>query len=151
MRTLIISLLLLCATATSWAANPAPIVTSDWLEKNLSEVKIIDIRKADEYREGHLPGAVNIMYGALAIKKNNLDNEMPPADDLADILNAAGITAKSKVVIYNKVDNIMERANMTRIALTLVYAGIENVALLDGGWNKWVADKKPVVNPSLTH
>ena len=149
MRTLIIGLLLLCTSATSWAGNLAPIVTSDWLEKNLSEVKIIDIRKADEYREGHLPGAVNIMYGALAIKRNNLDNEMPPADDLADILNAAGITAKSRVVIYNKVDNTMERANMTRIALTLVYAGIEDVAVLDGGWNKWTADKKAVVKETV--
>jgi len=145
MRTFIIGLLLLCATATSWAKDLAPIVTSDWLEKNLSEVTIIDIRKADEYREGHLPGAVNVMYGALAIKSNTLDNEMPPADDLADILNAAGLTSKSKVVIYNKVDNILERANMTRIALTFVYAGIKDVAILDGGWNKWTADKKAVV------
>jgi thiosulfate/3-mercaptopyruvate sulfurtransferase len=145
MRTFIIGLLLLCTTATSWAKGLAPIVTSDWLEKNLSEVKIIDIRKSDEFREGHVPGAVNIMYGALAVKKNNLDNEIPHVDDLADILNAAGLTSKSKVVIYNKVDNIMERANMTRIALTLAYAGIEDVAVLDGGWNKWTADKKAVV------
>lgn len=145
MRTLIIGLLLLCATATSWAGSLAPIVTSDWLEKNLSEVKIIDIRKADEYREGHLPGATNIMYGALAVKKDSLDNEMPQADDLADVLNAAGLTAKSKVVVYNKMDNILERANVTRIAQTLIYAGIKDVAVLDGGWNKWSADKKAVV------
>lgn len=145
MRTLIIGLLLLCTTATGWAGSLTPIVTSDWLEKNLSEVKIIDIRKADEYREGHLPGAINVMYGALAVKKDTLDNEMPQADDLADVLNAAGITAKSKVVVYNKVDNILERANLTRIAQTLVYAGIGDVAVLDGGWNKWTADKKAVV------
>lgn len=145
MRTLIIGLLLLCTTATGWAGSLTPIVTSDWLEKNISEVKIIDIRKADEYREGHLPGAINVMYGALAVKKDTLDNEMPQADDLADVLNAAGITAKSKVVVYNKVDNILERANLTRIAQTLVYAGIGDVAVLDGGWNKWTADKKAVV------
>ncbi|MBC8019200.1 MAG: sulfurtransferase [Verrucomicrobia bacterium] len=144
MRTFIIGLLLLCTTVTCWAGDLAPIVTSDWLEKNLSEVTIIDIRKADEYREGHLPGAVNVMYGALAIKKNNLDNEMPQSDDFADVLNAAGLTAKSRVVIYNKVDNILERANMTRIAQTFVYAGIKDVAILDGGWNKWTADKKAV-------
>lgn len=144
MRTFIISLLLLCTAATCWAADLAPIVTADWLEKNLAEVKLIDIRKADEFKEGHLPGAVNIMYGALAVKNNNLDNEMPQVDDLADVLNAAGITSKTKVVIYNKVDNILERANMTRIAQTFAYAGIENVAVLDGGWNKWTADKKMV-------
>lgn len=142
MRTLVTIIVLLCTTATCWATG---FVNSDWLEKNQAEVKIIDIRKADEYREGHVPGAINIMYGALAIKNNNLDNEMPQADDLADILNAAGLTSKSKVVVYNKVDNIMERANMTRIAQTLIYAGIANVTVLDGGWNKWIADKKTVV------
>jgi hypothetical protein len=47
MRTLIISLLLLCTTATCWAADLTPLVSSDWLEKNQAEVKIIDIRKAD--------------------------------------------------------------------------------------------------------
>ena len=150
MRTFIISLLLLCTAATCWAADLSPIVTVDWLEKNLAEVKLIDIRKADEFKEGHLPGAVNIMYGALAIKNNNLDNEMPQIDDLADVLNAAGITSKSKVVIYNKVDNILERANMTRIAQTFAYAGIENVAVLDGGWNKWTADKKTVSKDAAT-
>jgi len=31
-----------------------------------------------------------------------------------------------------------------RVACTLQYAGIENVALLDGGVNKWVAEKKPL-------
>lgn len=150
MRTFIIGLLLLCTTVTCWARDLAPIVTSDWLEKNLAEVKLIDIRKADEFKEGHLPGAVNIMYGALAIKNNNLDNEMPQIDDLADVLNAAGITSKSKVVIYNKVDNILERANMTRIAQTFVYAGIKDVAILDGGWNKWTADKKTVSKDAAT-
>ncbi|HSR36122.1 MAG TPA: rhodanese-like domain-containing protein, partial [Desulfurivibrionaceae bacterium] len=127
LRAALISLLLLLTAVTAWARDITPLVTTDWLEKNLADVKIIDIRKADEYREGHLPGAINVMYGALAIKRNNLDNELPLADDLADLLNAAGLTPKSRVVVYNKVDNIMERANMTRIALTLAHAGIENV------------------------
>jgi thiosulfate/3-mercaptopyruvate sulfurtransferase len=31
-----------------------------------------------------------------------------------------------------------------RVVCTLQYAGIKNVALLDGGMNKWVANKKPL-------
>jgi thiosulfate/3-mercaptopyruvate sulfurtransferase len=34
-------------------------------------------------------------------------------------------------------------ANATRVALTLIYAGMKNVAILDGGYPKWVAEKKP--------
>lgn len=145
MQTFIIGLLLLLISATCWGQEPAPIVSTDWLEKNLADVKIIDIRKTEEYREGHIPGAVNVMYGALAVKQNNLDNELPPTDDLTDILNSVGVQRKTKVVVYNKMDNIMERANATRIALTLAYAGIDTVAVLDGGWNRWIADNKPIV------
>jgi thiosulfate/3-mercaptopyruvate sulfurtransferase len=37
-----------------------------------------------------------------------------------------------------------ERTDVTRVAFTLRYAGLENVAILDGGYDKWVAEKKAV-------
>ena len=150
MRTFIISFMLFLTAATCWGRDLASISSTDWLEKNLTGVTVIDIRKTDEYREGHIPGAINIMYGTLAIKHNNLDNELPLVDDLTDILNGAGLSGKSKVVVYNKMDNIMERANATRIALTLAYAGIGEVSVLDGGWNKWISESKPVVKEFAT-
>lgn len=148
--------LLLSFPAILLARDIAPIVDAAWLEANLTTpgLTIVDIRKAEEYKEGHIPGAINMMYGSVAVKRNNLDNELPLDDDLSDILNNAGLTRKSRVIIYNRVDSLPERVNMTRVAWTLAYAGIENVAILDGGWTKWMADKKPaskdsvVVNPA---
>jgi thiosulfate/3-mercaptopyruvate sulfurtransferase len=37
-----------------------------------------------------------------------------------------------------------DKVNATRIAFTLRYAGVADVAVLSGGWNKWAADKKTV-------
>jgi thiosulfate/3-mercaptopyruvate sulfurtransferase len=34
-------------------------------------------------------------------------------------------------------------ANATRVADTLIYAGLKSVAILDGGYPKWVAEKRP--------
>lgn len=146
LKTFAIMFMLLSFPALLFAREIPPIVDAAWLEANLNTpgLTIVDIRKAEEYKEGHIPGAINLMYGSVAIKRNNLDNELPLDDDLTDILNNAGLTGKSRVVIYNRVDSLPERVNMARVAWTLAYAGIENVAILDGGWTKWMADKKPV-------
>lgn len=60
------------------------------------------------------------------------------------MIGAAGIGTDSIVVVVGKVDGILDRADVTRVAWTLKYAGIPNVAVLDGGYNKWIADKKAV-------
>jgi thiosulfate/3-mercaptopyruvate sulfurtransferase len=126
------------------ARDIAPIVSTDWLEKNLknSNVVVLDIRKVEEYKAGHIPGAVNAVYGTWAMMKNGLRNELPANDDLFDAIGSAGIDSKSLVVVVGKVDAIPDRTDMTRVAWTLKYAGLVNIALLDGGYNKWTADKK---------
>jgi thiosulfate/3-mercaptopyruvate sulfurtransferase len=127
------------------ARDVPPVVSVDWLEKNANSpnVRIIDIRKVEEYKEGHVPGSVSSFYNAWAIKKNNLDNELPENDDLIDIIGSTGIAADSWVVVVGKTDTPTDQVNSTRVAWTLKYAGIENVTILDGGYNKWAADKKP--------
>jgi thiosulfate/3-mercaptopyruvate sulfurtransferase len=39
---------------------------------------------------------------------------------------------------------VPDQVNQTRVAWTLGYAGVASVGILDGGFNKWTADKKPV-------
>lgn len=128
------------------ARDIEPIVSTDWLEKNLNNPKmvIVDVRKVEDYKIGHLPKAINVIYGSLAIMKNGLRNEIPPTDDLSDVISAAGIGPDSIVVVVGKTDSIPNRTDITRVAWTLKFAGIGNVALLDGGFDKWTADKKPV-------
>ena len=123
-----------------------PVVSTDWLAGNANDPKmvIVDIRKVEDYKAGHVPKAVNIFYNTWAITEGKLRNQVPPTDDLTDIINSAGIAADSKVVIVGNSDIPPNRSNITRVAWTLKYAGIENVAILDGGWEKWTAEKKPV-------
>jgi len=72
--------------------------------KNLTnpQVVVVDVRKVEEYKAGHIPGAVNVAYGSWAIKKGDLLNELPPIDDLAEVIGNAGIDKDSIVVIVGK-------------------------------------------------
>jgi thiosulfate/3-mercaptopyruvate sulfurtransferase len=130
----------------AFAGNVEPLVTPDGLEKNLSapNVVIVDIRKVEEYRDGHIPNAISVFYNSWAITKDGLMNEIPADDDLKDLLGAAGIAKGSTVVVVGKNDPLTDRLNMTRVAWTLKYAGVENVTVLNGGYDRWVAEKKEI-------
>jgi thiosulfate/3-mercaptopyruvate sulfurtransferase len=55
-----------------------------------------------------------------------------------------GIGFNSWIVVTGCMDTPRLSYQSARVACTLQYAGIENVALLDGGMNKWLDEKKPL-------
>jgi len=136
--------LILAAFTVANAAEP--VVTTAWVEKNLNnpDVVLVDVRKVEDYKAGHIPGSVNVFYGSWAITKGGLRNELPALDDLFDIIGSAGITPEKHVVVVGPVEPPPSRFDITRVVWTLKYAGVKNVSILDGGYNKWVADKKQV-------
>ena len=142
---LALTVLLLCPAAAV-ARDIAPVVGTDWLEQNLTrtDLRIVDIRKVEEYKEGHVPGAVNVFYGSWAVKRAGLDNELPGEEDLLDVIAGAGITPHTPVVLVGRMNEVVDQVNLTRVAWTLAYAGVPSVAILDGGHGKWVAEKRPL-------
>jgi thiosulfate/3-mercaptopyruvate sulfurtransferase len=136
----------LMVPAAVMARGIDPVVSTEWLDKNLADQKlvIVDIRKVEEYQAGHVPGAINIFYNIWAPGKDDMQNELPADDDLKDTLSANGIAADSRVVVVGKTDTPPDKVNVTRVALTLIYAGVNDVAVLDGGFNKWTAEAKKV-------
>ena len=130
----------------TFAGASEPIVSTDWLQQNLSNanVIIVDVRKVEEYREGHIPNAINVFYNSWAVTRDGLTNELPAEDDLRDVIGSLGVGKDTTVVVVSKIDPAPERYNMTRVAWTLRYAGVEKVSILNGGYDRWVADKKEV-------
>ncbi len=142
MKKAILVLLMVAFVAPAvFARDVDAIVDVQWLEANLSKVVVVDMRKVDDYKAGHIPGAVNLL--GLYVPLNNLSNEVPMADDLTDLLAEAGIDAKSTVVVV-EADGTGRFAWATRAAWTLVYAGVPNVAVLDGGYAEWTKAAKAV-------
>lgn len=128
------------------ARDIPPVVSTDWLMANLKNSKLIvlDVRRVEDYREGHIPGAMSAFYRAWAYQKDGLFTEIPETDDLDDTIGYMGINFDSWVVVTGCMDTPRLSYQSARVACTIQYAGIPNVAILDGGMNKWIAEKKPL-------
>lgn len=88
---------------------------------------LLDVREADEYAAGHLPGALHVSRGMLEFK-----------------LSATPALAErgQKVVLYCKSSG---RAALAAVALQEM--GYTDVVSIAGGYDAWVAAGKPVVRP----
>lgn len=90
---------------------------------------LLDVREADEYAAGHLPGAVHASRGMLEFKLS---------------ANPALASRDLKVVLYCKTSG---RAALAAAAMKDM--GYLNVKSITGGFDGWVAAGKPVVKPEL--
>jgi thiosulfate/3-mercaptopyruvate sulfurtransferase len=129
-----------------------PLVTTKWLSENITRpgLVVIDIRNSDEYKDGHIPGAVNAPFASWSTTRGGLLLELPEADELFDTIGAAGIKSDSRVAVVNKTDTPFDLADAARVAYTLLYAGVKNVAVLNGGYNKWLKEKRAVSDKTVT-
>ena len=82
---------------------------------------------------------------------------LPDDADLFKVIGSAGIKSDSRVVIVNdlfptdpKTPPTYPRSYATRVADTLIYAGVKNVAILDGGHTKWVKEGRPLSKDIVT-
>jgi rhodanese-related sulfurtransferase len=88
---------------------------------------LVDVREADEFAAGHLPGAVHVSRGMLEFRFQAM-----PALQARDI----------KIVLYCKTSG---RAALAGAALLdMGYLNVQNMA---GGFDAWVAAGKPVAKP----
>jgi thiosulfate/3-mercaptopyruvate sulfurtransferase len=126
------------------ALRPGMLVTTQWLADHLHDPDLVVLcigANADFYAKGHIPGAHNILLGEIAVTRNGVPNELPPAEQLQLVFESAGMSNSSRVVIYG------ERSGMfaARAYFTLDYLGVAGrVSLLDGGLEKWKAEQRPV-------
>lgn len=90
---------------------------------------LVDVREADEYAAGHIPGAVHVSRGMLEFKFSA--NPALQSRDLA-------------VVLYCKTSG---RAALASAALHEM--GYLNVRSVSGGFDAWAASGKPVAKPEV--
>ena len=95
----------------------------------------------DEYDAEHIPGAVFLdIQGAISDPDTRLKFMAPTAERFAAAMGALGIGDDSRVVLYSA-GSIMWA---TRVWWMLRAFGFDRAAVLDGGWEKWKAEGRPV-------
>jgi thiosulfate/3-mercaptopyruvate sulfurtransferase len=114
---------------------------TEWVVRNLKapKVRIVDMRPAEAYGAGHIPGAVRLEEGPLR-NREDLLTYLPRPEAFAAMMSRAGVSNDSHVVIYDDQGGRMA----SRLWYVLNAYGHDRVSLVNGGWTKWVAEKRPV-------
>ena len=157
----------------AWAADPATqvdrlvnydkLVYIDWLRQVLAgerpeaapEGKFllfhVNFGVPEEYEEAHIPGA---LYLDTNVLEDPADWNRRSPEVLDAAIRGLGITKDTTVVVYGR--DTEGQANekwpgrragqiaATRALMILRYAGVDDVRLLDGGYDWWVRGGNPV-------
>ena len=142
MRRLLLALLL-SSVAFAQAGprtNSDLLVSTQWLAAHLSDPKlvIVHVGSARDYGNGHIPGA-RLLTGDRIASSDAPGTELLPDAQLKSNLEAIGISDDSRVVIYTP----DWQPSATRLFFTLEYLGFTHAAMLDGGYEAWLAEKRP--------
>lgn len=117
-----------------------PLVTGEWLEKNLDNpnVKIVEVSvEPGLYERGHIRGAQNVVWHTDLV--DTVQRDIAKPDKFQALVQRLGINDDSIVVLYGDNNNWFAAWG----AWVFDIYGVKNVKLLDGGRKKWEADKRP--------
>jgi len=123
--------------------NSSMLVTTDWLASQLESLDfvLIDAGEADAYRRAHIPGAVGVPHPYLKGRGSDL---VMDASDFEKLAQRWGVSNDTPVVIYD--DNASLHA--ARVWWVFQYFGHSNVKVVDGGFNAWLDEGRPITSKS---
>lgn len=146
------------ATKTSVKADPVETnkvyVTPDWVQSVIDgnqeeseDYVILEVSWGEEedsptYSEGHIPGAVHMNTDK--VESEEFWNYRTPKE-FEELAKEYGITKDTTVIVYS--DKGTTSAD-DRVALGLLWAGVENVKALDGGLESWNKTDYPLEEKS---
>src|SRR5438874_5236623 len=132
-------LVLLAMLATAYA-HPEQLVDTDWVAAHGGDpdVRIVDMRQTG-YPVGHVAGAVYLSPVAIRDAKSP-PTFLPAPAAFEEMMARLGISDATRVIVYDERGGIYA----ARLWWILNYFGHANVALMNGGWLKWTAEKRGV-------
>ena len=107
---------------------PAVVCDVDTLRsliRRKKSVRIVDVRKAEDYQREHIPTAVSLPLARV------LENDQP--EKIVAFLEELGISDTTPVVVYDDTFGALA----ARVAWTFQYVGHDNTALLEMTFKQW--------------
>jgi thiosulfate/3-mercaptopyruvate sulfurtransferase len=145
--------------------NPHYLVETEWLAAHLADP---DLRVFDcttyldpdpvtvyaarsgrpDWEQGHIPGSDHLdLQGELSDVSSPLRFTMPAPEQFAAAMSRHGVGDRTRVVLYS-VGSVMWAA---RIWWMLRAFGFDDVAILNGGLDKWKAEGRPLSTEPPRH
>lgn len=128
-------------------SEPGRLVTGEWLQPRLGQPGLVVVESDEDvllYETGHIPGAVKVDW--------HTELNDPVVRDYVDgsgfsaLLSSKGISRDDTVVIYGDKNNWWAAYALWVFSLF----GHEDVRLLDGGRDKWIAEGRPLTTDATT-
>lgn len=128
-----------CLNSLAWAEIPA-LVSPQWLkaQHNNDRLVIIDLQPPQNYLKHHIPNSVNTKYQVWReTNQKGVRKMLPSREKLATLIGHLGISNDSQVVIVPIGKGAGDMAAAARVYWSLFVAGLDDVAILDGGLIAW--------------
>ncbi len=134
------------------------LVSTEWLSDHLDQpnLRIVDIRghalpatqppphyfnHHDDYTKSHIPGAVFVDWvHEITDPADPRHAQLAQPERYAAVMRRIGVSDDTFVVAYDDANGMFA----ARLWWSLGYYGHPNVAVLDGGWQKWIAESRPI-------
>ena len=121
------------------------LVSTDWLEKNLEKVRILDgtwhmpsssRNASNEFNISHIKNAYFFDIDKNSNQVSNLPHMLPKKDNWEKSLSNMGIKNSDHIVVYDNSDVI----SSCRVWYTFLYFNHDPnlISVLDGGLKKWL-------------
>jgi thiosulfate/3-mercaptopyruvate sulfurtransferase len=126
------------------------LVSTEWLAAHLGERDLAVVDASwfmpasgrsghDEYLQAHIPGARFLDIDAVSDRDHPAPHMLPGDAEFGEAMEQLGIACDDRIVVY---DNSPVRT-AARGWFMLRHFGASKVAILDGGFQKWLADERP--------
>ncbi|WOQ70780.1 sulfurtransferase [Microbacterium limosum] len=122
-------------------AHPERLVTGEWLQERLGTPGLVVVESDEDvllYETGHIPGAVKVDWHTELndpVVRDYVDGE-----GFAALMSRKGISREDTIVIYGDKNNWWAAYALWVFSLF----GHEDVRLLDGGRDLWIAEGRPM-------
>ncbi|SFR33501.1 3-mercaptopyruvate sulfurtransferase [Litoreibacter janthinus] len=130
--------------------DPKTLVSTQWLEDHLNtpDLRVLDAswylpdmnRDARaEYDRGHIPGARFFDIDEISDTRSSLPHMAPPVEKFMSRSRALGVGDGHQIVVYDGAGLF----SAARVWWLYRLMGKTDVAVLDGGYPKWLAEGRP--------
>jgi thiosulfate/3-mercaptopyruvate sulfurtransferase len=127
------------------------LVSTQWLADHLGELGLTIVDSSwhmpasgrsgrQEYLQAHIPGARFLDIDEISDRSNPAPHMLPSAEDFASAMEKIGVSSDDRIVVY---DNSPIRT-AARGWFMFRHFGVREVAILDGGFQKWTSEGRPV-------
>jgi thiosulfate/3-mercaptopyruvate sulfurtransferase len=132
-------------------AHPEDLVSTEWLAEHIDrfDVRVVDSSftlpgvkptAQEAYAKQHIPSAVFFDIDAISDHADPLPHMLPSNAAFAETVGRLGLGDNHRIIVYD----MAGLSSAPRVWWMLKNYGHRNVAILDGGLPKWLAEGRPV-------